>query len=97
MVWNRLVRKLPTSECARVGRQLQEYLDAEVNDPEVRERIREHLEACRECGLEAHTYEEIKSSLHSQAEPPAESVERLRSFVDELITGELDPPDNGDS
>ncbi len=96
MVWNRLVRKLPTSECARVGRKLQEYLDAEVSDPAVRERIREHLEACLECGLEAHTYEEIKASLHSQAEPPMASVQRLRLFVDELIQGEADLPGSDD-
>ncbi len=90
MVWNRLMRKLPASECARVGRQLQGCLDAEVTDPKARERIREHLDACRECGLEAHTYEEIKNSLHSQGDPPAESVQRLRSFVDDLVRGGLE-------
>ncbi|MCP4085186.1 MAG: zf-HC2 domain-containing protein [Actinomycetia bacterium] len=95
MVWNRLMRQLPASECARVGRQLQVYLDAEVTDPEVHERIREHLDACRECGLEAHTYEEIKNSLHSQGDPPAESVQRLRSFVDGLVRGDLEASEDG--
>ena len=90
MVWNRLVNKLPTSECARVGRRLQEYLDAELDDPAVLERIQAHLETCRDCGLEARTYEEIKTSLHTRADPPADSVDRLRSFVDELVQGEID-------
>ncbi|MCP5027640.1 MAG: zf-HC2 domain-containing protein [Actinomycetia bacterium] len=96
MVWNRLMGKLSTSECARIGRQLQEYLDAEVSDCATRQRIRQHLETCRECGLEAHTYEEIKTSLHAQAQPPTQSVERLRSFVDDLIAGEVDLPEPDD-
>ena len=79
--------------CAQVGRLLQQHLDGEANAP-VAERIAEHLEACRRCGLEAETYTAIKASLSSRAQPlPADSLERLRSFSASLAAGD-EPPDD---
>ncbi|GIU89782.1 MAG: hypothetical protein KatS3mg010_0881 [Acidimicrobiia bacterium] len=57
--------------------------------PTAHRRIAAHLEACRRCGLEAETYERIKSTLAAQRpEMPADSVERLREFGERLIRGD---------
>jgi anti-sigma factor RsiW len=75
-------------DCRQVGEVLQAYLDGHI-DAERAKQIEEHLEACRQCGLEAETYERIKSTLAAQRpEVPADSVERLRAFGERLIRGE---------
>lgn len=75
-------------ECREVGQLLQHYLDGYVDDDRSR-RIAEHLEECRRCGLEAETYERIKSALaRRRADVPAESVERLRQFGERLASGD---------
>lgn len=74
-------------DCREVGRVLQSYLDGEV-DADFAALIGEHLEACRDCGLESETYNRIKSSLARRL--PAvddDAIARLRSFGEEL-TGE---------
>ena len=86
----KLLGRTPTAAmtCHQVGEVLQQYLDGTI-DAERAERIEEHLEACRRCGLEAETYERIKATLAEQrAEIPEESVERLRAFGERLARGE---------
>lgn len=77
--------------CPEVGRLLQRYLDGEV-DELMAQRIARHLDDCRRCGLKAETYTAIKQSLaRRQPVVPADAVERLRSFAEELTaepTGE---------
>lgn len=70
--------------CAELGELLQRYLDEDV-ETDVADRIDAHLEACRRCGLEAETYRRIKASLASRRiEVPAESLDRLRRFGEQL-------------
>jgi anti-sigma factor (TIGR02949 family) len=86
----RLFRREPPGglDCHAVGKVLQEYLDGHIDADRAR-RIEEHLEACRRCGMEADTYERIKSTLAAQrSEMPADSVERLREFGERLMRGE---------
>lgn len=71
--------------CPEVLRTLQRYLDGEV-DAEWAERVRDHLEDCRRCGLEADTYEALKDNLHGRGpEFPEELVSRLRDFAQGLV------------
>jgi anti-sigma factor RsiW len=74
----RLSRKAGIS-CARVRELVQAYLDGELEDGPERDRLIEHLERCRPCGVEAETYERIRSAL--TAAPPAGSVDRLTAFA----------------
>ncbi len=74
--------------CHQVGEVLQQYLDEEI-DAERASRIEAHLEECRRCGMEAETYERIKATLAAQRpDVPAESVDRLREFGEQLARGE---------
>jgi anti-sigma factor (TIGR02949 family) len=74
--------------CHQVGTVLQQYLDGDI-DAETAQRIEEHLEECRRCGMEAETYERIKSTLAAQRSAvPDDSVERLREFGERLARGE---------
>ena len=57
-----LIGRLTRSECARVARVLQSYLDGEV-DPPTAAMVTAHLEFCRRCGLEASTYRAIKTAM----------------------------------
>jgi len=75
-------------DCHAVGELLQQYLDGHV-DGDQAQRIAAHLEDCRRCGMEAETYERIKTSLADRRhEVPAESIERLRDFAARLVRGE---------
>lgn len=75
-------------DCHAVGKRLQRYLDGDI-DAERARRIEAHLEACRDCGMEAETYELIKAALAvHRPEVPPESVERLREFAGRLASGD---------
>lgn len=79
--------------CHQVGELLQHYLDGEL-DASRSQRLADHLEDCRRCGLEAETYERIKQSLAEQRpEVAPDSLARLREFGTRLARGEepLDP------
>ena len=89
-----LIGRLTRSECSRVARVLQSYLDGEV-DPPTTAMVTAHLEFCRRCGLAASTYRAIKSAI--AATGPADvdqvavdqaAVGRLRAFA-----AGLDDPD----
>ncbi|WP_234353225.1 anti-sigma factor family protein [Streptomyces ardesiacus] len=68
----------------QVARVLQAYLDGEADEVTAR-RVAAHLEDCRRCGLEAETYQKIKSALSRRAVPEPEAVERLRGFAEGLL------------
>lgn len=82
--------------CPEVARLLQRYLDEEL--PDVRAaQVRRHLRSCRRCGLQAELYTEVKAAVRRRSDPlPAEAVDRLRAFADDLVRGEEPgPPSNG--
>lgn len=72
--------------CEQVEAVMQQYLDEELEASEV-PKVLKHLEACKDCGLEADMYIRIKESLKShQAAPDADSMARIRSLAEELAT-----------
>lgn len=74
--------------CREVGEILQIYLDGHL-DADRAGRIETHLDECRRCGLEAETYDHIKVTLAAQRpDIPAESIDRLRVFGEQLARGE---------
>ena len=81
-IWKRLFRRQP-AECRRVAEVLQSYLDDEADAPTAAE-VAAHLEVCRDCGLEATAYEDLKASLARHSDPDPAALDRLRSFVDDL-------------
>jgi anti-sigma factor RsiW len=85
-----------SSECRRVTRLLQAYLDGELA-PAPAETVRHHLDVCRRCGLEASTYEAIKVAIGAGAPDPqpvdADAVARLRAFAQRLGEGGGSGPD----
>jgi len=71
--------------CREVGRVLQWYLDGELDQADI-PKIQEHLERCRECGLEADTYASISESLAARGRIADDDVmQRLRAFTAELV------------
>lgn len=75
--------------CRQLGKVLQRYLDGHV-DESTQTRVREHLEACRRCGLEADTYERIKRALAARTPQVDQfALRRLREFSDTLSGGGL--------
>lgn len=74
--------------CPEVRLKLQRYLDGEIDD-EWASRIREHLEDCRRCGLEADTYRALKVNLESRGpDVPDDLVTHLREFAQGLVSGD---------
>ncbi len=81
-------RRTEQLDCHAVGELLQQYLDHEIDEHRAR-LIASHLEACRRCGLEAETYEQIKRTLAvHRSDVPEASVERLRAFGRGLLRGQ---------
>jgi len=86
----KLLRRTPPGgmDCHEVGELLQSYLDGHI-DADRAHRIEMHLEECRRCGMEADTYERIKSTLaEHRPDVPPESLDRLRDFGRRLARGE---------
>ncbi len=82
--WARRKQKM---DCRQVGKVLQSYLDNNV-EPDFTAKISSHLEACRDCGLEAETYRRIKASLAARLpEVDSQTLDRLRSFGEDLTAG----------
>lgn len=79
--------------CLQVGRILQSFLDSEL-DEIATDKVAEHLEDCRRCGMAADLYLEIKASLGRDAPAvPEESLTRLDEFAQRLAAGDgRDPP-----
>jgi len=77
--------------CEQVAAVLQQYLDQELEAGQV-PKVLAHLEACRDCGLEAAMYQRIKDSLLShQQTPDANSMARIRALAQELATSGVSP------
>lgn len=71
--------------CPEVRLRLQRYLDGEV-DAEWAARVREHLEDCRRCGLEAGTYRALKAKLECCGPGvPEELLAHLHQFAEGLL------------
>ncbi len=71
--------------CPEVRLRLQRYLDGEI-DVEWAARVRDHLDDCRRCGLEADTYQALKAKLESRGPGvPEELVAHLRQFAEGLL------------
>jgi anti-sigma factor RsiW len=80
----RWLRRRDEMHCKEVAKILKTHVDGEL-DPETAEKVSSHLDACLRCGMAATTYRELKARLARMSEPvDAESVERLRAFVDDL-------------
>lgn len=70
--------------CRQVGKILQSFLDSELDEVSA-DKVAEHLEDCRRCGLAADDYLEIKASLGQEAPVvPEESLSRLEAFARRL-------------
>lgn len=75
--------------CEQVEAVMQQYLDQEL-DPAQVPKVLAHLEACRDCGLEAEMYNRIKASLLShQHAPDSDSAARIRALAEDLATNGL--------
>jgi anti-sigma factor RsiW len=81
-IFKRLFGRQP-AECLRVAKVLQAYLDDEADAPTALE-VAAHLEVCRDCGLEATAYEDLKASLARHSDPDPAALDRLRNFVDDI-------------
>ncbi len=81
-----------TMTCRDVALRLQTYLDDEL-DADRMANIRNHLEACVHCGLEAEVFTTIKNDLAQHIRPVnAEALARLRAFSEQLTDAGLDEP-----
>ena len=82
---------IPRSECHRVAKALQAWLDGESDDLTV-EMVATHLEMCLKCGLEANTYRAIKAATLAATSAPTpvdpDAVERLRHFASGLSSSD---------
>jgi anti-sigma factor RsiW len=68
------------NNCREVGLRIQSYLDDEL-DSERMAQIREHLEMCVDCGVEADVFRQIKVDLANEAPATDDAaLERLRQF-----------------
>lgn len=73
--------------CREVGAVLQTYLDSEL-DEHRSAALAAHLEACKNCGLEASIVRQVTDNLASLETPvPTEVIDRLRVFSNDLVTG----------
>ena len=86
MVHLDMFRKKGGVTCLQVARILQRYLDDQL-DEGAAVQVARHLDECRRCGLDAESYREVKVALANRSRPPTpEQVDRLTSFVAELVT-----------
>jgi len=75
--------------CSQVEAVLHQYLDNELEASLV-PKVLKHLEACKDCGLEAEMYTRIKDSLiaHQQA-PGDDSMAKIRAIAVDLAENGL--------
>jgi len=79
--------------CHRAARELQAYLDGEVDD-RTWQLVAAHLEECRRCGLEVDAYAAIKVAVAGRggAEPVGELDPAVLARLDRFVRG-LSLPD----
>ncbi|NNN15350.1 MAG: zf-HC2 domain-containing protein [Acidimicrobiaceae bacterium] len=71
--------------CKTAAKWLQFYLDGELSDTIVQQRVTYHLERCKNCGLEAETYTQIKTAISIHARDlDKRSIDRLSAFIESL-------------
>ena len=75
------------TNCVRVARVLQGYLDGEI-DEKTRRKVANHLALCRRCGLDARSYTEIKATLAESSGISSDAVDRLAHFAHDIVAGE---------
>lgn len=74
----------PSLSCKQVGKDLQSFLDDENTNASAAD-LAAHLEACKDCGLEADVYRKIKAALGRQADDvDPDSLTRLQEFGRQL-------------
>lgn len=84
--WRRLRGSADIAGCLEVTKNLQSYLDGQL-DAVTATRLARHLEICRRCGLEATTYQEVKRALARRDKPPPPDIlRRLQAFAEQLAT-----------
>lgn len=89
-LWSRLSYRarcspISRSRCRRAGRLLQHHLDGTL-DAQDTALLRDHLERCRQCGLEADVHDQIRRALVRGAQAPdAAAVHRLEEFAAQLL------------
>lgn len=73
------------TSCRQAIRHLQSAMDGEL-DEHTLARVNRHFEACRKCGLDAETYQAIKSTIAaSNPEPlPQNLLDDLTTFARSL-------------
>jgi anti-sigma factor RsiW len=84
---SRFRRRTSAARCREVKRVINAWIDGEVEE-DFAEKIADHLEDCRRCGLAVDIYGRIKESLKSH--PPEiddEAIARLREFGRSLADG----------
>jgi len=74
---------LSPTDCEHVLRQIELYLDGEL-DPAIRVEVSSHLSTCHPCTDHAEFHKRMKELLRSKCgcEPPAHLVERIRVLVE---------------
>ena len=78
--------------CRQLGKILQSFLDSELDEIST-DKVAEHLEDCRRCGMAADEYLEIKASLGRDAPVSLEeSLGRLVEFARRLTEDEGSNP-----
>ena len=94
-ILDRLFRRNAGMSCQQVEAVMQQYLDNELDPAEV-PKVLEHLEACKDCGLEAELYTRIQTSLRQHQEAPsADSMDRIRALAQELALN--GPPEGSET
>lgn len=74
-------------ECRKAMANLQYFLDGHADAPTT-DAVGAHLDTCRECGLEAEVYRQIKNTLRRKGDADPEVLARLRSFANDLCEDE---------
>ena len=84
-LWVKTFGNKDMTSCAKAMKLLQSALDGEL-DQHTLGRVNRHLAACKKCGMQAHTYQAIKTSIATRgATPlPADVVADLEAFARNL-------------
>ncbi len=81
-----------STECARVGAVLQQYLDDEFDGDT--SWIVAHLDECEACGLESETLQRIKDAIARQGRPDEATRLRLQEFAENITDGGMNTFDD---
>lgn len=84
-VWVKMFGSKDMISCGKAMKLLQSALDGELGTAELKA-VNDHLQSCLKCGMQAHTYLSIKSSIAARGRTtlPADTVADLERFIAEL-------------